>query len=421
MPNAVPAHARVGDPHHVGHAAREQLRRDRQLAPLGHPGAALRARVPQHEHGVGVTSRAGSSMRAARSSMFSKTTAGPRWRSSLGSAGAALDHAPRPAPAMPAQHGEPALGRASGASSGAITSRSWPAAPATSSASVRPVTVSASRWSSGRELVEHGRDAAGAVQVLDEVLARGPHVRRAAASRGRARRTGRASSGTPTPPGQREQVDDRVGDAADGHQQRDRVVERLGGHDLRRPQPARGRARPRAAPVASAHARPGGVARPGSTPTPAAPSRAPRRSRSSSMPSPSRCSARRSAMHRRLELVELLVGHPPGADARRCSCQRSVPARARSPRKHAGSRRPAGDHDRRHVGAGRAHQLRPAPSCRTRASSTTASNGLARMRLLDVHRHQVAEEHRRRLHQVLAERDGRELERQPAGLQRRRA
>jgi hypothetical protein len=40
------------------------------------------------------------------------------------------------------------------------------------SASEAPVTVSASAWRSGCELAEHRRDAAGAMQLLDEVLAR---------------------------------------------------------------------------------------------------------------------------------------------------------------------------------------------------------------------------------------------------------
>ncbi len=48
-------------------------------------------------------------------------------------------------------------------------------------------------------------------------------------------------------------------------------------------------------------------------------------------------------------------------------------------------------------------------------SSTTPSIGLARMHLLDVHRHQVAEQHGGGLHEHLAQRDRGELERQPAG------
>ena len=50
-------------------------------------------------------------------------------------------------------------------------------------------------------------------------------------------------------------------------------------------------------------------------------------------------------------------------------------------------------------------------------SSTTPSSGIGADRLLDVHRHQVAVEHRRRLHQRLAERHDRELAREAAGLQ----
>ena len=50
---ARPAHPRVRHAHHVADALREQLLRNRQHAPLRHPGAAERSGVLQHEHGVG--------------------------------------------------------------------------------------------------------------------------------------------------------------------------------------------------------------------------------------------------------------------------------------------------------------------------------------------------------------------------------
>ena len=50
-------------------------------------------------------------------------------------------------------------------------------------------------------------------------------------------------------------------------------------------------------------------------------------------------------------------------------------------------------------------------------SRTTPSSGYDADGLLDVHRHQVPVQHRRRLHERLAEREDRELEREAAGLQ----
>ena len=76
--------------------------------------------------------------------------------------------------------------------------------------------------------------------------------------------------------------------------------------------------------------------------------------------------------------------------------------------------RPSGDHDCRDVGARGAHQLR-GDGLVAAAEQHDGVEGICADALLDVHRHQVPEEHRARLHQVLAERDRRELERQPAG------
>ena len=46
------AHARVRNTHHVAHAFFQQLFRNRQLPPFRHAGAAERAAVLQHQHGV---------------------------------------------------------------------------------------------------------------------------------------------------------------------------------------------------------------------------------------------------------------------------------------------------------------------------------------------------------------------------------
>ena len=45
-----PAHARIGNTHHVAHALFEQLLRNRQHAPLRHAGTAQRTGVAQHQH-----------------------------------------------------------------------------------------------------------------------------------------------------------------------------------------------------------------------------------------------------------------------------------------------------------------------------------------------------------------------------------
>ena len=46
------AHARVRDADHVAHALREQLFRDREVAPFGKPRCAHRACIAQDQHGV---------------------------------------------------------------------------------------------------------------------------------------------------------------------------------------------------------------------------------------------------------------------------------------------------------------------------------------------------------------------------------
>ena len=81
---------------------------------------------------------------------------------------------------------------------------------------------------------------------------------------------------------------------------------------------------------------------------------------------------------------------------------------------HAAEHRAAGDHDRRKVRARRAHQHGGRRLVAAREEHD-AVEGQAPDALLHVHRHQVPEEHRRRLHEGLGERDHRELEREPPG------
>ena len=219
-------------------------------------------------------------------------------------------------------------------------------------------------------------------------------------------------SGTPARPASASRWMTAFVAAAERHQQRDRVVERSAVtiRDGRRSSRASSTAR---RPVASAAA-----ARPRSTAGIAAVP-------GSDIPSASTSAAIVEAVPSSLqwpapwivaglELVELRLGHPAGAHLLDVVPEVGAGAELAAA-EDAGSAGPAVSMIAGTSALARAHQLRRARSCRSPPSSTTASSGKARIALLDVHRHEVAEEHRRRLHQVLAERDRRELERQPAG------
>ena len=98
---------------------------------------------------AGVTGSAGSSIRAARSARSRNTQAGPRWRRRAGVAADTLSTAPsgarlprRMARPPSALNGRSRVVTTSCQAPGAVTSSS-------SAPSVRPVTVGASRWSSG--------------------------------------------------------------------------------------------------------------------------------------------------------------------------------------------------------------------------------------------------------------------------------
>ncbi len=121
-----------------------------------------------------------------------------------------------------------------------------------------------------------------------------------------------------------------------------------------------------------------------------------------------------AAVHRALDLDKLLLGQPPGAahipEAEHIGARAdllAVPA--------ALEHRPARDHDRRDIGAGRAHQL----GRRGLIAAAQQHHAIDRVgldHLLHVHGHQVAVEHGGGLDQHLAERDRGELQRQAAGL-----
>ena len=281
--------------------------------------------------------------------------------------------------------------------------------------------VLAHRLAGGRERVElervadlghHRGHAAGLVEVLHQVLARGLEV---GDERHLARELVEALERQveAEAAGDRGQVDDRVRRAAERVQRRDRVVERRRREDLREPQvlahhlhdaPARDVGE-------RAAARVGGGDRRG-----AGQRRAERlgHRRSSCWRCPSCCSGRRSASSRPRSR-----GTPRRVISPRVRMsemrQRSVPEPTSSSRQLAVQHRAAGHADRRQVDARRAHQLRRRRLVAA-AQEHDAVERVGAQRLLDVHRHEVAPEHRRRLHHRLAERHRRELERQAAGL-----
>ena len=183
----------------------------------------------------GCTSSAGSSMRAARSSRPVNTTARPSDSNSAGVAAARLKIAPSGA-RLPVSATSPPTGE-TGSSNGRITVRSTqPAGSSSRSASVRPSTSIVSRCSSGLQLAQQRAHAAGGVEVLHVALADRLEVdqhRRLVGDLVEARERDLDAE----PAGDRGQVDDGVGRAADRHQHPDRVLDRLLGDDLARRDP----------------------------------------------------------------------------------------------------------------------------------------------------------------------------------------
>ena len=226
VPNAVPL-MRASEMRTMSrHALLEQLLRASGSGPTpACPGPPFGPAVPQHEHGVARRPRGRVvDPRCDVVDVLEDDRRGRGARKQLRRGGAQLDHGARRGERARARTAMPPSGER-GAASGEITSRSGTAAPAISSPSVRPVTVSASRVQERRELVQH---RAGCRR-------RGGGPRRGTrprAARSRSRACGRESSskrssvsGTPDAARDREQVDDRVGAAAERHQQPDRVVE----------------------------------------------------------------------------------------------------------------------------------------------------------------------------------------------------
>ena len=213
-------------------------------------------------------------------------------------------------------------------------------------------------------------------------------------------------------PGERDQVDDRVGRAAQGGEHDDGVVERLGGQDVRGPQSAPGKLdSPRARELGHGVA-PGVRRRHG---------RGPRQCHAERLHESGHGRGRSELVavaHRRvggsLQFGELGLRHAAGAYvlgvAPEVASHRELPA---AEARRLG--RPARHHDHRDVDADCAHELRRHGLVAAREQN----DGVERMRadvLLDIHRHEVAIEHRRGLHEVLAERCRPELQRQSARL-----
>ena len=205
-------------------------------------------------------------------------------------------------------------------------------------------------------------------------------------------------------PGHRDQVDDRIGRSAERHGGGDGVVERLGRHDVARRQvfphhlddaAARGRG----------HARMRRSRPRESTTRRAASSPAPRPPPPSSRPCPSSCTCRTSARCRPPSRAtrsrrSRRRASRPSTSRRRCRCRASGRASCRAASARPARRSPAGS-----------SLVAPISSAGTVLSQppsrTTPSAGLARSSFLGLHRQQVAIEHRRRLHERLAEREER--------------
>jgi hypothetical protein len=259
-------------------------------------------------------------------------------------------------------------------------------------------------------LEDHGQ-AAGVEEILHQIFARRSQVdeerrglRQVVEALERQLDAGAA--------GDRDEVDDRVGRSADGHVGPDRVVEGLGRENLRGLGPAGHGHLDRAPPGHLRHGEPPRVGR--------------RDRRVARQRHPQRLGDRRHgrrsahdhavaarARHARFGLAELLVRQSPRA-----------PLGPEAPRVGAGSELlvaplaaehgTARDHHGRHVGGRRAHQH----GRRGLVAPREQHHGVQGIRanaFLDVHRHQVAEEHRRRFHEHFAERDRRKLEREATG------
>jgi hypothetical protein len=138
-----------------------------------------------------------------------------------------------------------------------------------------------------------------------------------------------------------------------------------------------------------------------------------------------------STMHAIVLAVPITM-HVPGVGASRALTASISAASMRPPRKSlhrppavgarterlaavvADEHRPDRDDDRRQVGRRRRHQLR-GNRLVAAADEDDRVHRLGADHLLGVHRHQVAQEHARRVRERLVDRDRRELHRQPAG------
>ena len=123
---------------------------------------------------------------------------------------------------------------------------------------------------------------------------------------------------------------------------------------------------------------------------------------------PHRVAVPGAARHRRLGRDELLGAHQSGADVLAHAPHVGGGAEGLAlvtPRQH----RPTGQHDRREVNRRGAHQHRRRGLVAARQQHDAVER-IASQRLLDVHRHQVAQQHRGRLDQGLAQRGHGELE-----------
>ena len=258
----------------------------------------------------------------------------------------------------------------------------------------------------GQELLEDRGEAAGVEKIFHEVLPRGPQIHEEGCRARQLVEAGERQRDAGAP-GEGDQVDDRVGRAADRHVAADRVVEGFRRQDLGGPRPARLRQLDGPPTAEFGERQAPGVGRRDRGVTGERHAKGfSHRGHRGRRPHDHAVAGR--AREARLDLAELLVGEPArpplGPEPA------GVGARAEligAPL--AAEHGAAGDHDGGEIGGGGAHEHGGRGLVAPREEHDRVER-IGAQALLDVHRHEIPEHHRRGLHQDFAERDGRELE-----------
>jgi hypothetical protein len=404
------AHPRVRDPDHVLDALFRQLLRDRQVAGFGHSRRAERAGIAQHEDVVGrdvevrgIDARGEIVERVEDDGAAGVLQQARRRRRLLD------DRAARRQVA--AQHGHAAARADRVGTRPDHVLRVARVHLREALAERGSGDVARAEVEQVSQLVEQARHAAGPVEVLHVVAPGRLEVdqdRHLAAERVDLVEVDRDAE----PAGGGSEVDQRVGRAADRLQNDEGVAERRARHHLARQQTATLGHRHRGLAARLGRAQAVGVRRR---------DRRRRRQREPHRLGDARHRARRSHHHarprrRRQSRVDGLdLG---GVDAAAAEVAPQAPAVGAGAERLAAvmadEHRPDRNDDRRQVGRRRRHHLRG----NRLVAAADQDHGVHRLgadHLLGVHRHQVAQEHARRMRERLVDRDRRKLHRQAAG------